>query len=215
MPNWVTDFINTTKRETLMSSSFKENSRKKKLLQIFDCIEKSCNSSVRIFDRTKGHSNRSVGITAYEERQQRLKDIAENYPNVIEFLCRKGGHNYFKFEGRTIKIISSPRETLNKNVFEKNMFERGEEFEKLDPLLRIIYRADYDLVANEAKILECHFLEINRNTGSVTQDINILDLIKNREGYISEVITDTPDSVELPMSGLLKKSTSTTADSID
>lgn len=193
-----------------MTLSFEE-----KLLQIYGCIEESCNSSVRIFDNKKGHSNRSVGITAYEERSQRLKEKATDHPDVIEFLCRKGGHNYFKFEGKTIKIVSSSREQLAPNVFDKNIFERGIEFESMDPLLRIIYSAEYDLEANEAVILECHYLEIDRNSHEVKREINILDLAKGKEGFISEVVDNEPDSVELPMSGLLKKSTKITNDSIN
>lgn len=193
-----------------MALSFEE-----KLLKIHGCIEESCNSSVRIFDQDKGHSSRSVGFAAYEERQQRLKDIALENPDVIEFLCKKGGHNYFKFEGKTIKIISSTRELLSPNVFERNAFERGAEFDSMDPLLRIIYSADYDLEANEAVILECHYLEIDRNTHEVTREINLLNLAKGKDGFISEVVDKEQDSVELPMGGLLKKSTNITSDSIN
>lgn len=194
----------------MMTLSFEE-----KLLKIFDCIEKSCNSSVRIFDRKKGHSSRSVGFAAYEERQQQLKKMAEDHPEVIEFLCKKSGHYYFKFEGKTIKIISSIREELGKNVFEKNAFEKGDEFKDLDHLLRIIYSANYDLEANEAVILECYYLEIDRNTNQVKNEINLLELAKGKDGYITEVVDSDQDSVELPESGLLKKSTNVKADSID
>ena len=190
-------------------------SYKEKLVKIYNCIEESCNSSVRIFDRSKGHSNRSVGFAAYEERQQRLKEIAVQFPDVIEFLCKKGGHNYFKFEGTTIKIISSTREFLGRNVFEKNAFEKGDVFESLDPLRRIIYSADYDLVANEAVILECHYLEIDRNTEQVIKEINLLTLTKGKEGYISEVVESDSDGIELPEGGLLKKSINVNVGSLD
>lgn len=195
-----------------MALSFEE-----KLLKIYNCVEESCNSSVRIFDSDKGHSSRSVGFAAYEERSQRLKEIATDRPEIIEFLCKKGGHNYFKFEGKTIKIISSTRELLSPNVFERNAFEKGVEFGSMDPLLRIIYSADYDLEANEAVILECHYLEIDRNTHEVNKEreVNILALAKGKEGFISEVVDKEPDSVELPMGGLLKKSANVTSDSIN
>ena len=195
-----------------MALSFEE-----KLLKIYDCIEKSCNSSVRIFDQNKGQSNRSVGFAAYEERQQMLKKTSAELPEVIEFLCKKHGHDYFKFEGKTIKIVSSTREQLAPNVFDKNFFERGDELDSLDPLLRIIYSAEYDLESNEAVILECHYLEIDRNTHEVNKEteINILKLAKGKDGFVSEVVDKEPDSIELPMGGLLKKSTNITSDSID
>lgn len=177
-----------------------------KLLEIFTCIEASCNSSVRIFDRNKGHSNRAVGFAAYEERQQALKEVSERGSDVIEFLCKKHGHNYFKFEGRTIKIISSPRESLSKNVFDRNAFERDDdEFGGFDPLIRIIYKADYDLENNEVTILECYYLEIDRNTHNVVKEINILNLSKGKGGFIAEVASDKVKEVELPAGSLLAK----------
>ena len=183
-----------------MTLSFEE-----KLIKIYGIIEKSCNSSVRIFDRKKGHSNRLVGTAAYEERQKLLREITTEFPEVIEFLCRKGSHNYFKFEGTTIKIISSIRESLGKNVFAKNIFEKGDEFESFDPLRRIIYKADYDLEANEVVILECHYLEIDRNDHRVIKEINILNLVNEKGGFVTEVVDDAPAATDLPEAGLLQK----------
>lgn len=176
----------------------------KKLIKIYGIIEKSCNSSVRIFDSKKGHSNKSVGFTAYEERQTLLKKIATEFPEVIEFLCRKGSHDYFKFEGTAIKIISSIRERLGKNVFEKNIFEKGGEFESFDPLCRIIYKADYDLEANEVVLLECCYLEIDRSNHNVLREVNILKLANEKSGFLSAIVDDAPAAAELPEAGLLK-----------
>lgn len=183
-----------------------------KLIDIYFCIENSCNSSVRIFDQQKGHSSRSVGFAAYEERQQRLLQMSLERPNLIEFLCKKGGHNYFKFEGQAIKIISSPRDSLAKNVFEKNMFEKkDEEFERFDPLLRIIYSADYDIESHEASISGCHYLKIDRNTGEVLEELNLLELAKGRVSLLTEVANTSPSGVELPAGGLVRKSKSKNA----
>ncbi len=177
-----------------------------KLLKIFSCIEASCNSSVRIFDDKKGHSNRSVGFAAYEERQQALKEVSEGHSDIIEFLCKKHGHNYFKFEGRTIKIISSPRGNLTKNVFDRNAFERDDgEFGNFDPLIRIIYKTNYDLENNEATLLECHYLEIDRNTHNVLKEINLLELSKEKGGFLIEVSSEKVKEVEIPAGGLLAK----------
>jgi len=176
-----------------------------KLIELFHLIEKSCNSSVRIFDIDKGHTSRSVGYAAFEERQKRLRDLATARPNVIEHHCKIGSYDYFKFEGRTLKIVSSPREVLTPNVFEKNRVEvNQEEFEQFDPLLRIIYKSNYDLDAHEASILECHFLVIDRNTKAVLHEVNLLELAKDKSGAISEVADTAPDAVDLPAGGLLK-----------
>ena len=174
-----------------------------KLVKIYDCIEKSCNSSVRIFDQNKGHSNRLVGTAAYEERQKLLKEITLEYPEVIEFLCKKGSHNYFKFEGTTIKVISSIRESLGRNVFAKNIFEKGEEFESFDPLRRIIYKADYDLESNEVVILECYYLEIDRNNQNVVKEVNILKLATEKYGYVTGLSPEMPEEKEIPAANLL------------
>ncbi len=176
-----------------------------KLIKIHGIIENSCNSSVRLFDHTRGHSSKSVGFTAYEERQKLLQEITAEFPEVIEFLCRKGSHDYFKFEGTTIKIISSTRGSLVKNVFKKNIFEKGDEFESFDPLRRIIYKADYNLEANEVVILECHYLEIDRNDHRVIKEINILKLVKEKSGFVAEVIDDAPAATDLPEASLLRK----------
>ena len=175
-----------------------------KLVRIFELIEQTCNSSVRRFNLEDGHSSRSVGFTAFEERQKRLQDLSEKHTDIIEFHCRKGGHNYFKFDGNALKIISSTRENLTPNVFEKNFVERGQDDLKcFDPLKRIIYKADYDIDGHEATILECYYLEIDRNTQLVIKEINILNLVKDRTGYISAVEKEVPEAVELPESNLL------------
>jgi len=180
------------------------SSLEKKLLAIYECIEKSCISSVQIFDENKGHSSRAVGFAAYEERQQKMLELAQEHPNVIVFLCKKNKHNYFKFQGKTIKIVSSPREPLGKNVFDRNTFERDEEeFGNFDPLIRIIYKADYDLIENSATILECHYLEIDRNTHEVIREINILKLANENSSIITEVKTGKEEAVDLPAGGLI------------
>jgi len=176
-----------------------------KLIELFYLIERSCNSSVRIFNVDKGHTSRSVGYAAFEERQKKLRDLATTRPDIIEHHCKIGSYDYFKFEGRTLKIVSSSREVLASNVFEKNRVEvRQEEFDQFDPLLRIIYKADYDLDAHEASILECHFLVIDRRTEVVLHEVNLLQLAIDRSGAISEVASAAPDAVELPAGGLLK-----------
>lgn len=178
-----------------------------KLLEIYRCIEESCLSSIKIFDKKKGHSNRSVGFTAYEERQQKLIDLSNQKPDVIEFLCKKGGHAYFKFEGKTIKVISSTRENLSPNVFEKNMFERDQELhihDALDPLLRVIYKVDYDLDNKEARLLECAFLKIDRNSREVVDEINIMSLAR-KAGTVPEGISrQEPDEIDLPQGMLIQ-----------
>lgn len=176
-----------------------------KLVKIYECIEKSCNSSVRIFDRDKGHSNRLVGTAAYEERQKLLKEITLEFPEVIEFLCKKGSHNYFKFEGVTIKVISSIRENLGQNVFAKNIFEKDDQFENFDPLRRIIYKADYDLEANEVVILECYYLEIDRNNNNVLKEVNILKLATESYGFVAGLTPEMPEEKDIPAAGLLFK----------
>lgn len=177
-----------------------------KLLKILECIEESCNSSVRIFDSKKGHSRRVVGFAAYEERQQKLKNLSGEHPDVIEFLCKRGLHYYFKYEGKTIKIISSPRDILSKNVFDRNVFERDDdEFQNFDPLVRIIYKADYDLTQNEAMLLECYYLEIDRNNHNVLKEVNLLRLSKEKGGFITEVASEQIKEVELPAGSLLIK----------
>ena len=175
-----------------------------KLLAIFECIEESCTSSVKIFDEGKGHSSRAVGFAAYEERQQKMLELAETRPDVLEFLCKRSKHNYFKFEGKTIKIISSSRNPLNKNVFDRNAFEReDDEFGGFDPLIRIIYKADYDLVENTANLLECNYLEVDRNSHQVIHEINLLELAHENGGVITSIQTEEADAVELPAGGLL------------
>ena len=183
-----------------MSTKFKD-----KLVRLFNLIEKSCNSSVRIFNADKGHSNRSVGFTAYEERQKALRDLSEVHPDIIEFYFRKAGHDYFKFEGKSLRIISSPRENLARKVFERNSVEKlQEEFGNFDPFRRVIYKTDYDIDAHEATILECYYLEIDRNTEEVLYEVNILKLSKDKSGYPSEVANTKADAVELPSGGLLE-----------
>ena len=61
-----------------------------KLLAIFECVEKSCISSVRIFDEGKGHSSRSVGFAAYEERQQKMLELGpvDNYFAAMSIAVR-------------------------------------------------------------------------------------------------------------------------------
>ena len=181
--------------------------KKDKLLEIFRCINSTCNSSVKIFDTSRGHTSRSVGFAAYEERQKSLLDLSLSNPDIIELICRKGGHNYFKFEGRTIKIISSSREVLSPNVFEKNICEKGEygEFDMGDNLLRVIYKTDYDLENNEALILECHFLEIDRNTNEILDEIDILYLSKERAYFVEAIEEDIPEEVQIPEPGLVGK----------
>jgi len=171
-----------------------------KLLKIYKCIDETCNSSVKLFDASRGHTSRSVGTTAYEERQKRLFDLAEERPDIIELLCKKGGHYYFKFEGQVVKIISSTRDPLGPNVFLENAFE-GDELDLKDALRRIIFKADYDTSEHDVAVRECYYIEVDRNTGVVTKDIDILAL--HRHGYVKEVTTDQPKGVELPMPGLL------------
>ena len=177
-----------------------------KLLAIFECVEKSCISSVRIFDEGKGHSSRSVGFAAYEERQQKMLELAEQRPDVLEYLCTRNKHNYFKFEGRTIKIVSSPRKPLHKNVYDQNTFERDDkEFGDFDPLIRIIYKADYDLIENTATLLECHYLEVDRNTHQIIREINLLELANESDGITTGIQTEKAEAVDLPAGSLLSK----------
>jgi|GEM_PF-2448342 len=175
-----------------------------KLLLIFECIEGSCTSSVKIFDSEKGHTSRSVGFAAFEERQKKILELSERRPDVIEFLCKRGQHNYFKFNGGVIKIVSSPRDGLGTNVFERNVLER-EEFSEFDPLIRIIYKTDYDLMEKDATLLECHYLVIDRNTKEVLEEINLMDLAKESDGVIRQVNSKQPDAVDIPAASLLDK----------
>ncbi|MBL4602978.1 MAG: hypothetical protein JKY84_09535, partial [Emcibacteraceae bacterium] len=123
-----------------------------------------------------------------------------------EFLCKKGSHYYFKFTGKTIKIISSTRDTLGKNVFDRNTMERAdEEFGNFDPLVRVIYKTDYDLIDNTATLLECHYLEIDRNTHQVINEINLMKLAQNPDSIITEVVVDTAEPVDIPAGGLMPK----------
>lgn len=177
---------------------------KAKLVRLYGLIEQTCNSSVRRFNREKGHTSRSVGFTAYEERQKKLKDLSKEHPDIIEFLCRKGCHDHFKFEGKSMKVVSAARENLGRNVFDKKSVEREqEEFGNFDPLIRVTYKADYHIDDHEANILECHYLEIDRNTEEVINEYDLMRLAKDNSAVTSELAQTLPTAVELPESGLL------------
>lgn len=172
-----------------------------KLFKIYECIDRTCNSSVKLFDVSK-HTSRSVGTAAYEERQNALLQMANDEPEVIQPLCKKSGHWYFKFQGRVIKIISSSRDPLGPNVFAKNAFETNE-LDLSDRLLRIIYKTDYDIAEHEANIRECHYIEVDRNTGNILFEIDILKLAAN--WYLEEVITSKSEEIQLPIPSLIPK----------
>lgn len=172
-----------------------------KLLKIFECIDTTCTSAVQLFDSRK-HTGRSVGIAAYEERQSALMELAEMEPDVISPLCKKGQHQYFKFDGRSIKIISSLRDPLNSNVLNTNSVE-SEELDLNDPLLRIIFKTDYNIATHQSTVLECYYLEIDRNSGEVINEIDILHLTRIRNGYLEPIDDSLPKAVEIPQVRLL------------
>lgn len=182
-----------------------------KLLKIIECIDKTCSSSVKLFDVAK-HTSRSVGIAAYEERQKALLHLADEHPDVIEPLrkkdgtiIKKSGHYYFKFEGRAIKIISSFRDPLGANVFARNVFETDQMCLPTDPLLRVIYKADYDIDNHESTITECFYIEVDRGTGEVINEIDLLSLYERSKGFIEEMVDNEPSEIELGIPGLIVK----------
>jgi len=172
-----------------------------KFLEILECIHISSNSAVKSSNSHKGQTSASVGYVAYEERQKLFADWDDR---IITQKSKRGRHKYFAFEGRDIKIVSSPRHPLKKSTKKKNYYESiSPQLELNDPLQRIIFQISYNLEENSCEIIECYYLHIDRNTEAVIKEVDILDL--SRKGFVEEVTESAPQALEIPPAGLILK----------
>ncbi len=180
--------------------------QQEKLIEIAKVIDESCKSAVKRFEPGK-HTGLSVGVAAYEERQNALTNLGLKNPEIIEPLPKIKNRQYFKFDGQVVKIISSPLEPLGANAETKNILEQ-EELNLGDTLKRIIFKTSYDIDSHEAEMIECHYIEIDRVTSEVVKEIDVLSLYQQSKGYVDSVNLSKPEPVEIPpanLFGTLKK----------
>jgi hypothetical protein len=71
-----------------------------------------------------------------------------------------------------------------------------------DTLRRIIFKTSYDIDAHESEIIECHYIEIDRNTHEVLHEVDVLSLYRQSNGYIDSVNSEKPEAIDIPPANL-------------